>query len=164
VLTIAGTIVALVSGLVGLLFVLKPDLKPSGKAATQAATLSQLRFEPAAFHEYLDRIGSPAQPYTERDLARRGELLRFRVAITGFEGKHLVLRSELFDRASGKQLEESKALKITPTTGTVEASQYLWVPIPSRPGQFYAVVELGQQKENYFQSLDTLETPPFRRS
>jgi hypothetical protein len=161
VLALAGTVVALVSGLVGLIFVLKPDLKPSGKAPTQAATLTQLKVEPAPRREYLARIGSPAQPYTERDLARRGELLRFRVTITGFEGKHLVLRSELFARASGRQLEESKALKITPTTGTVEASQYLWVPLPSRRGQFYAVVELGQQKENYFQSLDTLETPPF---
>jgi hypothetical protein len=160
-LALAGTIVALVSGVVGLLFVLKPDLKPSGKAPTQAATLSQLRVEPASRREYLARIGSPARPYTEPELARRGELLRFRVAITGFEGKHLVLRSELFARASGKQLDESKALKITPPTGTVEADQNLWLPLPSRPGKFYAVVELGQQKENYFQSLDTLETPTF---
>lgn len=160
-LTLAGTIVALVSGVLGLLFLLKPDLKPSGKAPKQAATLSQLRVSPAPRQEYLARIGSPTQPYTKRELARRGELLRFRVAITGFEGKHLVLRSELFARAGGKQLEESKALKITPTTDTVEASQFLWVPLPSRRGKFYAVVELGQQKENYFQSLDTLETPPF---
>jgi hypothetical protein len=161
VLAVAGAIVALVSGLLGLLFLLKPDLKPSGKAPTQAAKLSELRVEPAAFHEYLDRLGSPAQPYTERDLARRGELLLFRVAITGFEGKHLVLRSELFARGGGKQLAESKARKITPTNETVEASQYLWVPIPNRSGKFYAVVELGQQKEGYFQSLDTLETQSF---
>lgn len=160
-LTVAGAIVALVSGVLGLVFLLKPDLKPSGKAPKAAATLSQLRVEPVAFHEYLDRLGSPAQPYTESDLARRGELLLFRVAITGFEGKHLVLRSELFARASGKQVEESKAIKITPTNDTVEASQYLWLPIPNRSGQYYAVVEIGQQKENYFQSLDTQETPSF---
>jgi hypothetical protein len=161
VLTLAGTIVALVSGVVGLVFLLKPDLKPSGKAPTQAVTLSQLKIELASRREYLDRIGSPVQPYTERELARHGELLRFRAAITGFEGKPLIVRSELFARGSGKQLEESKALKITPPAGTVEGDQTLWLPLPNRRGKFYAVVELGQQKENYFQSLDTLETPPF---
>lgn len=161
-LTIAGTIVALVSGVIGLLFVLDPNLKPSGKAPTQSAKLSQLRIEPATRHEYLDRIGSPARPYTKRELAARGELLRFRVAITGFDGKRLVLRSELFAHG-GKQVAESKALQITPTTGTVEASQYLWLPLPTRRGEFHAVIELGQQKQNYFQSLDTLETPPFSR-
>jgi hypothetical protein len=161
VLGLAGTIVALVSGIVGLVFLLKPDLRPSGKAPKQAATLSQLRVEPAPRREYLARIGTPTRPYTERDLARRGELLRFRVAVTGFEGKPLILRSELFARASGKQLAESKAIRITPTNDTVEASQYLWLPLPNRPGKFYAVVELGQERQNYFQSLDTLETPSF---
>jgi hypothetical protein len=162
VLTLAGTIVALVSGIIGLLFVLKPDLKPSGEAPRQAATLSDLKVEPSASRrEYLARIDEPATPYTKRDLGRRGALLRFRVAITGFEGKHLVLKSELFARASGNQIDQSKALTITPTNETTEAIQYLWVPLPSRPGKFYAVVELGQQKETYLQGLDTLETKPF---
>jgi hypothetical protein len=162
VLTLAGTIVALVSGILGLLFLLKPDLKPSGKAPRQAATLSWKAVEPSApFREYLARLGEPSRSYKERDLARRGVLLTVRVAITGFEGKLLILRSELFARGSGKQLDESKARKITPTNETVEAVQYLWVPLPSRPGKFYAVVELGQQKQSYLLSLDTLETEPF---
>jgi hypothetical protein len=162
VLALAGTIVALVSGLLGLLFLLKPDLKPSGKAPKQAATVSLVGFEPSApYREYLARLDEPTRSYRERDLARRGALLTVRVAITGFEGKHLVLRSELFARASGKQLEESKARKITPTNETVEAIQYLWVPLPSRRGKFYAVVELGQQKKTYLLSLDTQQTKPF---
>jgi hypothetical protein len=162
VLALAGTIVALVSGLLGLLFLLKPDLKPSGKAPKRAATLSLVGFESSApQREYLARLDEPTRPYSERDLARRGALLTVRVAITGYEGEHLILRSELFARASGKQIEESKARKITPTNETVEAIQYLWVPLPNRRGKFYAVAELDQQKKTYLLSLDTQQTKPF---
>jgi hypothetical protein len=163
VLALAGTIVALVSGVVGILFVLKPDLKPSGKAPKQAATLSRLSVEPSApFREYLARIDLSATPYKERELGRRGALIRFRVAITGFEGKRLILKWELFNRASGEQINESKATSIRPTTETNEAIWYFWVPLPRRPGRFYAVVELSQQKKSHLLGLDTLETEPFR--
>ena len=162
-LALAGTIIGLVSGIVGLLFVFKPDLKPSGEAPKQAATLSQLSVEPnASFREYLARIELPARPYEKRELARRGALLRFRVAITGFEGKRLILRWELFDRANGDPINESKATSIRPTTGTNEAIWYFWVPLPRRPGKFYAVVELEQQKKHHRLALDTLQTDPFR--
>ena len=161
-LTISGTIVALVSGVVGLLFLLDPNLKPSGKAPTQSVKLSQLRIEPATRERWLNLMGTPTKPYTQRALAQPGELLLVRAAVTGYEGKRLDLRSELFPRAGGKRLYESKALHITPPTGTVDATPPpLWVPLPHRPGKFYAVVQLGQQKENFFQSFDTLQTPPF---
>ena len=42
-LALAGTIIGLVSGIAGLVFLFNPDLKPSGEAAKEAATLSQLR-------------------------------------------------------------------------------------------------------------------------
>ncbi|HKG42673.1 MAG TPA: hypothetical protein VKB10_00340 [Gaiellaceae bacterium] len=162
-LALAGTVIGLISGVVGLVFVFKPDLKPSGKAPKQAANLSQLRVEPsAAYREYLARIDISAGPYTARQLARRGALLRFRVAVTGFEGKRLILKWELFDRADGKQINESKATTVTPSTETNEAIWYFWVPLPRRRGKFYAVVELKQEKKNHLLSLDTLETAPFR--
>ena len=161
-LALAGTAVALVSGITGLVFLFKPDLKPSGEAAKQAATLSHLRMKPnASFREYLARADLPATGFTEAQLARRGALLRFRVQITGFEGERLTLKWELFDAASGDQIAESKATTITPTTETNEANWPFWVPLPRRSGKFYAVVELKQRKENYLLALDTLETDPF---
>jgi hypothetical protein len=161
-LALAGTIVALVSGIVGLVFLFKPDLQPSGEAAKQAATLSQLNVKPnAAFGEYLARVDLPTTPYTKNQLARRGALLRFRVAITGFEGERLLLKWELFDDATGEQIDESQATTIRPTTETNEAIQHFWVPLPRRRGQFNAVVELKQQKNSSLLSLDTLQTEPF---
>ena len=161
-LALAGTIIGLVSGIAGLVFLFNPDLKPSGKAAKEAATLSQLRLRPnVSFGDYLARSDVPATGLTAAQLARRGALLRFRVQITGFENERLTLKWELFDAASGRQINESKATTITPTTETNEANQYVWVPLPRRAGEFYAVVELTQQKENYLLALDSLETDPF---
>jgi hypothetical protein len=162
-LALAGTLIGLVSGIVGLVFLFKPDLQPSGEAAKQAATLSQLTMKPnASFREYLARVDLPATPYTEGKLARRGALLRFRVGITGFEGDRLILKWELFDAASGDQINESKATSIRPTTETNEANWHFWVPLPRRAGKFYAVVELKQQKKHHLLALDTLQTDPFR--
>ena len=161
-LALAGTIVALVSGIAGLVFLFKPDLRPTGEAARQAATLSHLRVRPnVSFREYLARADLPATGFTAGQLARRGALLRFRVQITGFEGERLTLKWELFDAKSGDQINESKATTITPTTETNEADWPFWVPLPKRAGKFYAVVELKQQKENYLLALDTLETEAF---
>jgi hypothetical protein len=151
-----------VSGIVGLVFLFDPDLKPSGEAAKQAATLSHLRMKPnASYREYLARVDLPTTAYTNAQLARRGALLRFRVQITGFEGERLILKWELFDAARGDQINESKATTIRPTTETNEATWHFWVPLPRRAGSFYAVVELKQQKKDSLLALDTLETDPF---
>ena len=157
----AGTIIGLVSGIAGLVFLFEPDLKPSGKPAKQGATLSQLRTTPnASFREYLARADLPTTPYTDAQLARRGALLRFRAQITGFEGEPVILKWELFDAASGDQIDESIDTEITPPTETNEATWPVWVPLPRRAGKFYAVVELKQQKKDYMVALDTLETAP----
>ncbi len=147
-LALAGTIIGIVSGIAGLVFLFKPDLQPSGESERQAATLSQLRMKSnASFSEYLAQLDIPDTAYTQAQLARRGALLRFRVAITGFEGERLILKWELFDAASGEQINESKATTITPNTETNEATWPFWVPLPKRDGKFYAVVELQAAEE-----------------
>lgn len=161
-LALAGTIVGLVSGIAGLIFLFNPDLQPSGEAEEEAATLSQLRIRPnTSFREYLAREDLPPTGYTERKLAERGALLQFRVRITGFEGRRLVLKWELFDQGSGRQVDESLDRTIRPTTQTNEANQRFFVPLPRQPGPYYAVVELLEQKQNHLLPLDTLETDPF---
>jgi hypothetical protein len=161
-LAFVGTIVGLVSGIAGLVFLVKPDLQPSAEAEEQAATLSQLSVkEDASFREYLARIDLPPTGYTEAHLARRGALLRFRVRISGFEGERLVLKWELFDAGSGEQVNESKATTLRASRGTNEANWHFWVPLPRREGTFYAIVELQQQQEHHALALDTLQTDPF---
>ena len=101
------------------------------------------------------RIGTAAQ------LARRGALLQFRIRTSGFEGTRLILKWELYDDATGEQVNESKATILKPTAKTNEANWRFWVPVPHRRGPFYAVVELQQQKQDFRLPLDTIESQPF---
>jgi hypothetical protein len=103
----------------------------------------------------------PTTGYTERQLERRGALLEFRVKITGFKGKELRLKWELFDRASRRQVSESKAIEIRPDHGTNAAQWAFWIPLPRRAGPFYAVVDLLEQKRFHALQLATARTDPF---
>jgi hypothetical protein len=161
-LGLVATIVGLVSGIIGLVFLFAPDLQPSGEPEEQAATLSHLQVRPnASFREYLARVDLPRTGYTAAQLARRGALLQFRIRTSGFEGTRLILKWELYDDATGEQVNESKATILKPTAKTNEANWRFWVPVPHRRGPFYAVVELQQQKQDFRLPLDTIESQPF---
>jgi hypothetical protein len=161
-LALAGTIVGLISGIAGLIFLFNPDLQPSGEADEQAATLSNLRVRPnLSFRDFLAHEDFPSTGYTPKKLAERGAMLQFRVSITGFEGRALVLKWELFDAAAGHQVAESLDRSIKPTTRTNTANQRFFVPLPQKAGSYYAVVELLEQKKTHLLPLDTLETDPF---
>jgi hypothetical protein len=161
-LALVGTIVGLVSGIAGLVFLFRPDLQPRGEAAEQAATLSKLTVDQdASFAQYLARIDQPPTDYGKQQLARRGALLQFRIHTTGFKGEELVIKWELFEEASGEQVDESKDISLTPDHDTNEANWHFWVPLSNRQGEHYAVVELLQQREDHLLALDTLQTEPF---
>ena len=163
-LAFAGTVVGLVTGIAGLVFLFRPDLQPTPDEppAAQSATLSKLTVDPdATRRQYLARIDQPASDYTAQQLAQRGALLEFRIAVNGFEGVPLILKWELFDDDSGEQVNESKAISITPNRGGNEANWEFWVPLPRKPGEFYAVVDLLQPKEHHVLQLDTIRTKPF---
>lgn len=160
--TIAVTGIGLVSASVGLAFALWPDLQPERSPSRQSASLSRLTVErDTSFGEYLARIDQPTSSYSRYQLARRGALLNFRVAITGFKGKHLKLKWELFDDATGAQVRESKAIVITPTNRTNVANWQFWIPLPKHRRPYFAVVELLEKKEHYNLKLDSRETPRF---
>lgn len=160
-----GTIYKVLAALLGvassataLVFTFAPDWVPTGDPAAQSATLSDLRVDAeATFGKYLARVDQPAAGYTERQLQRRGALLDFRVRIEGFRGKTLLLKWELFD-SGGIQVNESKAIRITPTNETNEATWQLWVPLPPDRDRYVAFVELIEKKPTHLLKLASLET------
>jgi hypothetical protein len=150
------------SSATALVFTFAPDWVPTGDSPSQAATLSDLRVDAeATFGKYLARLDQPATGYSERQLSRRGALLDFRVRIEGFQGKTLLLKWELFDEA-GTQVNESKAIRITPTNETNEATWQLWVPLPLNQSRYVAFVELIEQKPSHMLKLASLETGELR--
>jgi hypothetical protein len=155
---IAGA-VAFISAVVGLVFLLAPNLRPTGDAPTQLAKLSELHVDhDATFATYLARIDQSPAGYTARQLGRRGALLDFRVRIEGFKGRTLLLKWELFDDATGKQQDESKAIRIRPTNATNEATWQFWIPLPHDGRRYQAIVALMEQKKTYQLDLASLQT------
>jgi hypothetical protein len=158
-----AALVGVATSLTALVFTFAPDLRPSGDAPIQSAKLSELRVNPrATYAQYLARIDQPTAGYNESQLRKRGALLDFRVRIEGFKGRRLLLKWELFDDASGDQVDESKAIQITPTNQTNEATWQFWVPIPRKDRAYMAVVELLEQKKNHQLKLASLETEALR--
>lgn len=155
--------VGLISSVTGLLFVFVPDLRPTGAPPAQSATLSELRVNAdATFRQYLARIDQPLDGYAEEELSRRGALLDFRVRIEGFRGTTLLLKWELFDDPSGDEVDESRAIRITPTNEQNEATWQFWIPLPEDDGRYVAIVELIEQKEDHLLKLASLETEELR--
>jgi hypothetical protein len=160
---IAG-VLGVVASATALIFTFAPDLQPSPDAPTQSAKLSELTVdEGASFAQYLGRIDQPTDGYTKALLARRGTLLDFRVRIEGFKDRRLVLKWELFDRVSGDQVEESTAIEVEATNQTNEATWQFWIPMPSKGGPFFAIVDLLEQKASHQLKLATLRTDELRR-
>jgi hypothetical protein len=158
-----AAVVGLATSVTALVFTFAPDLRPSGDPPAQSANLSELRVKPdASFAQYLARIDQPIAGYDQAQLRRRGALLDFRVRIEGFKGRELLLKWELFDDASGNQVDESKDVQITPTNQTNEATWQFWVPIPRKNRTYVAVVELLEQKRTHQLKLASLETEALR--
>ena len=158
-----GAAIGVVTSVTALVFTFAPDLRPSGDPPAQSAKLSELRVNPhASYGQYLARIDQPTGGYQPAQLRRRGALLDFRVRIEGFKGRSLLLKWELFDDVSGDQVNESKAVQITPTNQTNEATWQFFVPIPQKNRAYVAVVELLEQKPTHQLKLASLETEALR--
>jgi hypothetical protein len=157
----AATIVGLVSGILGLVFLLQPDLQPGGDddATRTRATLEQTSFAPSITRRaFLARTDQSAQGFTAEQLAERGAFVRFRVRIDGFQGVPITLSRELIDEA-GEEVEDEKAIRITPPRAEVDRDWYDWVPLDERRGRYFLTFKLIAPDEDA--PLATLETDPF---
>ena len=161
-LKLAGAIVGLVAGVVGLLFTFFPNLRPSGDAPERSATVSDVRLTPnVPFRFYLARSDQSPAPFTAAQLARRGAYVEFGVSTTGYKGREVLLKWELFDKESGEQVNESRATSVRPTNATTAATWRFFIPLPERAGPLYAIVALLERKEHSTVELDSEPTPEF---
>jgi hypothetical protein len=155
-----GAVVALASGVVGLVFVLRPGLKPKPPPAHTAVHLSRVSFDRGVtFAQYLARADQPAGGLDRQSLRRRGALLTLHFDIIGYEGKRLPLRWHLLELRGGRQLGEQRAITITGTSAEDEGDWPVWVPAPPRPGRYAIDVELLNPQGTV--PLATLRSPSF---
>jgi hypothetical protein len=164
--TAAATIIGLITGVVSLVFLLRPELEPQAAAPKQppartAARLQQLSVRANVSRgEYLRRTDQDLMGFTRAQLAETGVFLRYRVRIQGFENLPLTLKHEVFDAATGDEVSEESSTTITPPkeAKNIERDWHTWATLPPRNGLFFVVVKLLAEGEDA--PLATLETSP----
>jgi hypothetical protein len=158
----SATVVGLISGVVGLVFLVLPVLKPDGdgRPLKTSAKLTQIDLEPRISRgQYLARTDQPTIGFTRQQLAVRGAFIRFRVRIRGFENIPLILRRELVNARTGNEMSESSAFTIKPPNDDIQRDWHDWIPLSGREGQYFAIIKLLAKGEDA--ALGTLKTDAF---
>jgi hypothetical protein len=159
----ASTLVALVGGVVGLVFTFWPNVKPRPAPAERSGNLSDLVVTPGlTFRQYLERIDQSTGGLDRKTLGRRGALLEFDVGATGYKGHKLGLRYQLLDLPTGEMVGEEQATTVKPEAERDVISWQEFLPFPAAAhGPFRAVVELLDPRGT---PLKRVRSRPFRPS
>jgi hypothetical protein len=148
-LRLAGEIAGVVStlvGVVGLLFVLAPSLKPEPPPLRKEAFFTGIEVERNVTRaQYLQRLDRGVGSYVPKELREAGVLVRFNVVMTGHKGDDLPLRWALYDARNGGQIHKDKATTLSPEAETDQASWQVWTPLPERGGSYYVLLELFEE-------------------
>jgi hypothetical protein len=157
-----GGIVALVTGVVTLVFVFKPGWKPQAPPDVGKATITDVNaLRPYTFRRYLQRQGVSEGTLAPRYLARRGVLIEFHYEIQGLGGKKLPLRWELSDATTNDLVASGQGFTIIPSNNDEGADWSVWIP-PQKPGRmYYATVTIYQPKGPPYE-LKHFNSPKFR--
>jgi hypothetical protein len=156
-------LVGLVTGVVTLLFLFFPGLKPVHvDVGTAAITDVQVR-QPVTLHRYLQETQSEEGSMSPAFLKQPGVLVSFHYQLDGFGGQKIPLRWELNNARTNDLVAQDKAISIKPTTNSEGRDWYVWVPQPKRRGKYYITVTL-YQPEKQVVPLKHFDTKPFTGS
>jgi hypothetical protein len=164
-LTAAGTLVALTTAIVGLVFLLEPDLKPKAASEVTSARMTDLRIDAGApFSAWLNRVridGLKPSDFTAAQLAEKGVLATFLLQIVGYEGDMLPIDLKLVDQATGETLVADDSALIEPDRNDVTLTRDVWLPLPKADTTAVFTVELLVKRGNAYIPLYRLESKPF---
>jgi hypothetical protein len=129
-------IVGLISGVVGLLFLLFPGIRPESPSAgrDRSASLTGLKLEPTTRGHYLDYADLRKSGLTKGQLDQQGAMATFKVTLVGYKGKSLPLQRQLVDVDSGDVIGETRDFTLEPNSDA-ENGMPFWDWVPLRPGR-----------------------------
>ena len=158
-----SAIVGLIAGVLGLVFLVFPALRPEPAPDTGAVQVSDVRVrQPVSFGRYLKRLKLPPGQLTAEYLARRGVMIEFQTQIEGFKGKQLPLRWELNDAATNDVVDEDQAVTIKPSTNNEGRTWFVWAPAPETGGKYYVTVTIYQPPKGEVDvPLEAFDSPEF---
>src|SRR5215217_1804105 len=138
VLGIAATAVGLISSVVGLVLVVRPDLQPEPPARAKSVHLRELDFESRVTRrQYLQRFDLPTTSFRATDLRAPGAFLEYRYEINGYKGDRLPVKYELIDARTGDEAKQGKPFLLEAVAPEDAGTWHAWVPYPNRTGSFY---------------------------
>jgi hypothetical protein len=140
----ASGVVGLATAVLGLVFLLLPNLRPQ-PAAARSAKLAASLAAPLTQREYLLRIRSSETDVSPAQLERRGAVVDVDAKVEGHRGRRVMLRWVLIDAATGAHAAQDEALAIGLDSPNEMFSWPVWVPVP-RPGRFQVLIELYPQE------------------
>jgi hypothetical protein len=147
----AGIVVGLVSGLVGLFFLIFPQLKPEKgqPAADQSAAITGVVLNPRTTHgQFLDYTDQSKLGFTKPQLAIVGASVFARVQIVGYRGRTLTLARQVIDARSGDVVEKRRDFLVKPPADKVSHRWWDWVPLRKGRGSYVVVIKLLDDKQS----------------
>jgi hypothetical protein len=140
-----GVIVGLVSGVIGLVFLLFPQLRPerSEPPPDQSASVSGVVLNPHTTRgQFLDYLGRSKRGLTREQLAVVGASAFARVQIAGYRGRTLTLERQLIDSRTGNLVGQARDFLVTPPAEKVTHRWGDWAPLPKGRGSFIFVIKV----------------------
>jgi hypothetical protein len=164
-----GGIAGAIAAVLGVLFLLVPNLRPEptpdeGSATFEKPTLEQ----PVTFGQYLRRVELPQTGYTPEQLQQSGVITDVQATIRGYRGQSLPLRWYVLDLGTHDVVDEqSKKYSFQPDRNEQPFSWPFWVALPETPGPFKIVIEIyppnAKPGKPGIRPFAKAETDPFER-
>jgi hypothetical protein len=159
----ASALVALVGGVVALLFVFKPGWKPQAPPDVTKASISDTRvFQPFTFRRYLQQQQLPiSSGLSTAYLNRPGLMVSFRYEITGLKHKRLQLRWQVSNAATNELVNsENSAYTLVPANNDDAGNWSIWVPAPKKGQHYYVTITIYQPQGPPYE-LTHFDSPNF---
>ena len=139
-----GGVAGAIAAVLGVLFLLLPNLRPEGTPDEGSATFEKPTLEqPVTFGQYLRRVELPQTGYTAKQLQQPGVIAAVQLTIKGYRGQRLPLRWYALDLGTHDIVDEqSRRYAFEPDRNVTPLTWPFWVALPTTPGPFKIVFEI----------------------
>ena len=139
-----GGVAGAIAAVLGVLFLLLPNLRPQATPEEGSATFEKPTLEqPVTLRQYLRRVELPPDGYTEKQLNRAGAITEVQATIKGYRGKSLPFRWYVLDLGTHDIVDEqNKRYTFKPERNEQPFSWPFWSALPETPGPFKVVIEI----------------------
>jgi hypothetical protein len=147
----AGVLVGLIASVLGVVFLLFPQLKPerSGPPANQSAAVTGIVVNPRTTRgQFLDYSDQSKLGFTRAQLAELGASAFARVQIVGYRGHKLILERQVVDARTGNVVGETRDFTVVPPAETVNHRWWDWTPLRPGTGSYIMVIKVLDDQQH----------------